>query len=267
MNFISLGAGVQSSTMALMAAKGEITPMPDGATFADTGWESQEIYSWLDWLETQLPFPVYRVSAGNIRKDLEDHIKGERMATPPYNTTSPRPDRDKGKLGRKCSDEYKKEPQLKKIRELMGLKKGQWAKGKIHVTQWIGISLDEISRMKPAKEEWITIRWPLIEQRMTRWDCLRWMERNGYPEPKKSSCIGCPYHDDVAWREMKINRPEEFADAVLVDNLIRNGVKGTTEKIYTHKSLTPLEDVDFRNLEDLGQGNMFNNECEGMCGV
>jgi len=26
---ISLGAGVQSSTMALMAAAGEITPMPD----------------------------------------------------------------------------------------------------------------------------------------------------------------------------------------------------------------------------------------------
>ncbi len=35
-NIISLGAGVQSSAMALMAAKGEITPMPDAAIFADT---------------------------------------------------------------------------------------------------------------------------------------------------------------------------------------------------------------------------------------
>lgn len=33
---ISLGAGVQSSTMALMAANGEITPMPKCAIFADT---------------------------------------------------------------------------------------------------------------------------------------------------------------------------------------------------------------------------------------
>jgi hypothetical protein len=28
-HYISLGAGVQSSTMALMAAHGEITPMPE----------------------------------------------------------------------------------------------------------------------------------------------------------------------------------------------------------------------------------------------
>ena len=63
-HIISLGAGVQSSTMALMAAKGEITPMPDAAIFADTGWEPKYVYDWLDWLETQLPFPVHRVSGG-----------------------------------------------------------------------------------------------------------------------------------------------------------------------------------------------------------
>ena len=39
LNIISLGAGVQSSTMALMATYGEITPMPDAAIFADTQWE------------------------------------------------------------------------------------------------------------------------------------------------------------------------------------------------------------------------------------
>ena len=66
---LSLGAGVQSSTLALMAAKGEVTPMPDMAIFADTGYEPQAIYKWLEWLEKQLPFPVVRVSAGNIRDD------------------------------------------------------------------------------------------------------------------------------------------------------------------------------------------------------
>lgn len=53
-NFLSLGAGVQSSTMALMAAKGEITPMPDAAIFADTSAEPQAVYDWLDWLIKQL---------------------------------------------------------------------------------------------------------------------------------------------------------------------------------------------------------------------
>lgn len=36
---LSLGAGVQSTTLALMAAHGEFEQMPDCAIFADTGWE------------------------------------------------------------------------------------------------------------------------------------------------------------------------------------------------------------------------------------
>lgn len=61
---LSLGAGVQSSVMALMAAKGQITPMPDYAIFADTQAEPDHLYFWLDWLEKQLPFPVIRVTRG-----------------------------------------------------------------------------------------------------------------------------------------------------------------------------------------------------------
>lgn len=68
-HLISLGAGVQSSTMALMAAKGEITPMPVAAIFADTKAEPKSVYTWLDWIEKQLPFPLYRVSCGNLTMD------------------------------------------------------------------------------------------------------------------------------------------------------------------------------------------------------
>ena len=46
-NVLSLGAGVQSSAMALMAAKGEITPMPDCAIFADTQAEPQSTTIWI----------------------------------------------------------------------------------------------------------------------------------------------------------------------------------------------------------------------------
>ena len=58
LNVLSLGAGVQSTVMALMAAEGEITPMPDCAIFADTQFEPESVYTHLDWLETQLPYPV-----------------------------------------------------------------------------------------------------------------------------------------------------------------------------------------------------------------
>ena len=61
---LSLGAGVQSSTLLLMAEAGEIEPRPDAAIFADTGWEPAAVYQHLDWLETQTSIPIHRVSNG-----------------------------------------------------------------------------------------------------------------------------------------------------------------------------------------------------------
>ncbi|ANS02942.1 hypothetical protein [uncultured Mediterranean phage uvDeep-CGR0-AD1-C123] len=43
---ISLGAGVQSSVMALMAAHGEL-PIPECAIFADTQFEPRQVYEHL----------------------------------------------------------------------------------------------------------------------------------------------------------------------------------------------------------------------------
>ena len=68
---------------------------------------------------------------------------------------------------------------------------------------------------------------------------------------------------------MKENEPSLFADAVDFDNSLRKHgdfsiLKG---KAYVHSSKKPLADIDFRTLEDMGQINMFENECEGMCGV
>jgi hypothetical protein len=55
---LSLGAGVQSTTVALMIEKGEI-PKVDCAIFADVKAEPQEVYKHLDWLKTELSYPLY----------------------------------------------------------------------------------------------------------------------------------------------------------------------------------------------------------------
>ena len=68
---LSLGAGVQSTVLALMAERGEHDlPKPDVAVFADTGWEPPSVYEHLDWLEKQVSFDVVRVSSGNIRDNI-----------------------------------------------------------------------------------------------------------------------------------------------------------------------------------------------------
>lgn len=263
---LSLGAGVQSTTMALMAAHGEIGPMPDAAIFADTQWEPAHVYAHLDQLEPLLPFPVYRVTNGNLREQIASpRPKGKflKIDIPAYVSVN---GHSGGLINRSCTRDFKIDPIRRKVRELLGIAGKRSPKEPV-VEQWIGISLDETIRMKPAREGWVVNRWPLIEERMSRGDCLRWMERRGYPEPKKSSCIGCPFHSDNEWRSLS---GEEFKDAVEVDRRLRDPALGTARikgELYLHRSCRPLDEVDLSTAEDRGQLNMFLNECEGMCGV
>lgn len=268
LHIINLGAGVQSTTMALMAAHGELAPMPDCAIFADTGWEPQRVYVHLKWLMSGvLPYPVKIVSNGNIRDALTSDKIGRYAAVPFYLKHA---SGDKGISRRQCTQEYKLKPLRWAYRELLGKdRRARIAPGAVET--WIGISTDEILRMKPTDIAWCVNRWPLIEKRMNRNDCLQWLKRHGYSEPPKSSCIGCPFHNNAHWREMRDSTPEEFADAVYVDNLIRSGGTQFNARIrgeqYMHHSLVPLDRIDLTTLEDHGQLDLFNNECEGMCGV
>lgn len=234
---ISLGAGVQSTTLALMAAHGELSPMPDCAIFADTGWEPAAVYDHLRWISSPnvLPFPVHTVSAGNIREHMITGATGAllgrkaRFASAPWFIRNP--DGSEGMGRRQCTSEFKVEPLIKKQRELLGFApRKRIPKGSAEV--WIGISLDEAIRMKPARAAWQTNRWPLIERRMHRSDCLRWLERQGYPTPPKSACIGCPFTDNSRWRDLRNNSPTEWQDAVEVDRAIRHGFKNEGRAIH-----------------------------------
>jgi hypothetical protein len=254
---LSLGAGVQSSTLALMIAHGELAPV-DCAIFSDTGWEPSAVYDWLSYLEGILPFPVYRVSAGNLRTDTinKTNLLGQRVASVPWFTLSPR-----GKIGmgmRQCTAEYKLRPLQKKVVELMG---GKRPKGGCEML--IGISMDEVWRMKSSRVNYIENKFPLIELGITRQQCLRWMEERQYPKPPKSSCIGCPFHSDAQWRSLS---KDEFRDAVEIDKIIRHqpGFKGQQ---FMHRSMKPLDQVDLRTDEEIGQKDLFANDCEGLCGV
>jgi hypothetical protein len=259
---LSLGAGVQSTTMALMAAEGEIGPMPHCAIFADTGWEPKAVYDHLAWLSADgfLPFPIIRVSDGKLRDDVMSRSSrtGKRYAVVPWHMRMANGDEAMG--SRQCTGQYKIFPLQREIVRQQG---GKRPKGGTEM--WIGISTDEAMRCRPSRVQYIVNRWPLIEKRLNRNDCLRWLERHGYPEPPKSACIGCPYTNDRRWRELKAN-PKEWADALEVDAAIRkqSGFKGEQ---FMHRSLKPLAEVDLSTAEDRGQLNLFNNECEGMCGV
>jgi hypothetical protein len=251
--------------MALMAAKGEIEPMPLAAIFADTQAEPASVYRWLDWLEGQLPFPVYRVTNGSLAADstrLRTSKRGHvyvRTTVPAFVAFDSGSD---GMLWRKCTQEFKLVPLRRKVRELMR------AHGAKAVVQWVGISLDEAHRMKDAREKYLETRWPLIEAKMRRSDCLLWMQRHGYPMPPRSACTFCPYHSDAEWQRLRTAEPEGFAQAVQFERDLQAAAAAqceTTKSVpWLHRSMRPLDTVEFT---DSRQIDMFGNECEGMCGV
>ncbi|PTQ86889.1 hypothetical protein [Nitrosomonas ureae] len=259
---LSLGAGVQSSTLALMAAHGEID-MPDCAIFADTQSEPQSVYKWLDWLEKQLPFQVYKVSKGNLGESalkIHKSKKGnyyQKSAPPAWITEG---DGKVNLLMRQCTVDFKIDPIRKKLRDLGGKKSG--------VEQLIGISLDEAHRMKPSRDGWVRNRWPLVEKGMKRHDCVAWMKRKGYPTPPRSSCSFCPYHSNEEWRRLKREEPNAFDDAVRWEVKFQktmSNVIGFRGKPFLHRSCVPLSEIDFDAPSP--QIDMFGNDCEGVCGV
>lgn len=255
--------------MALMASCGEITPMPVAAIFADTQAEPKSVYTWLDWLEKQLPFAVFRVTAGNLEQDtlkIRQRKDGKGAWCPsgiPYYSINS--DGSGGHGPRQCTHDFKLKPLLRAQRAI--LKRAQRKKA----VTWIGISVDEAHRMKPSRVRYAENRWPLVEKSMTRYECLLWMKAHSFPTPPRSACVFCPYHSDAEWRRLRDQEPDEFKRAVAFDKAFREARIQTCRKKgfvpFLHSSRVPLDQVDFSTQEERGQLNMFINECEGMCGV
>ncbi len=262
LEILSLGAGVQSTAILLMSCHGDL-PKLDCAVFADTGWEPAAVYKHLNWLEgyaVNHGVPVVRVSAGDLREGAMGSNKEKRIGrhvSLPF-WVAP----DGALVRRQCTSEYKIKPIEKYIRRtLLGLAFRQRAKPS-SVRQWLGISIDEIQRMSTSRNKWQELWFPLIEHRISRNGCHTWMEEHGFPEPPRSSCIGCPFHDDKEWLRLT---PEEFEDACQFDEVMRKQ-RGMHGEAFLHRSLKPLREVDLRSKDEKsGQASLWQDECCGVC--
>lgn len=261
LRLLSLGAGVQSTTLLLLAAEGRLPPL-DGAIFADTGWESRAVYDHLDRLEREVAapagIPIYRVSAGNIRADALD--PAHRFASMPLFIKNP--DGGDGMSRRQCTSEYKLKPIKKQVRALLGYPHPTPVPRGTFAEQWIGISLDEIGRAKDSGIGYLRSVFPLLDLLLdltggadgrrgwTRADCLRYLRAVGWETTPKSACIGCPFHGNAQWRRLRDEAPQEWADAVDFDHAIRAGnARGNANgkpllgEAYLHRSRLPLDEA------------------------
>lgn len=264
---LSFGGGTQSTALLLMALKGEINGViPDYIIFSDTGWEPASIYEWVEkvnkYIKEKYNREIIYTNGGNIRTDLLRAAKeGVRVATLPFYTLDD--SGSKGMVLRQCTGEYKINPVKQKVRQLLGYEPRKKVKEVVHM--WKGISTDEIQRVKPIADSWIEAEHPLIDVvMMNRSNCIAYVEREGLGTPAKSSCIGCPFHDNQTWLDMKRNDPVSWEDACAVDEAIRVLPK-LKSKVFLHKSCKPLREVDLN--ENQLTFDDFINECEGFCGI
>lgn len=248
MRAISLGWGVQSFTLAAMAALGDIEPV-DAAIHADTTHERSATYAfaekWTPWLEER---GVRVVTVQQPDAEPVDRFGG--MMLPGY-TVTPKGD---GQLSRQCTQNWKRAP----IRRwLQAHRNGQ------PVEMLLGISLDEWHRAKDSDVKYVTHVWPLLDLNMTRNDCRNYLERHGLEVPGKSACVFCPYHNKRAWQDMKRENGPDWVNAVEVDEAIRK-VRPPYD-LFVHNSRKPLVDVDLSTPEDHGQLRLL-EECDsGYC--
>jgi len=281
---ISLGWGVQSFTLAAMCALGELEPV-DYVIHADTLHESELTYQYAEkmtpWLEER---GIKVVTVKNKTGTIWENIDKDRIYLPLFTKYSgdTKLVNKKELLWDENNEEFEEiitdemvEVSAGKPGQFMRICTERWKIRPIHkfcqvhrngerVETWLGISTDEWQRMKPDRVKYIERRWPLIEKRMSRQDCYDWLSDKGIDLPARSACTFCPYHNTIEWREMKDRGGHDWEEAVAVDKAVRHMRIG---EVFIHPSRIPLDEVDFRSAKEMGQLSLWDNECEGMCGL
>ncbi|MFC0532116.1 hypothetical protein [Phytohabitans kaempferiae] len=257
LRMLSLGAGVQSSTLLVLAATGAI-PTFDAAVFADTGWEPAAVYRHLLRLSViadAAGIPLVRVSNGHIRDDALD--PRHRFASMPLFTLGP--NGEQGMARRQCTNEYKIKPIKREVRARLGYPHPRRVPAGVYAQMAIGISVDEIGRARDADVRYMRHTFPLLDLGWRRGDCVTFLAEHGLADTPRSACVGCPFHNDVFWQRLKSGSPREWADAVAFDAAIRHGSARANAdghplrgRFFLHSARIPLDQVELRS--DRGAG-------------
>ena len=244
-HILSFGAGVNTVALMVMLVR-ERAPL-DGVVFADTGGETPDTYESVEVAQTyleehQVPFTVVRARRGET--DLYGTAFRRRVIP--------------SVQWRWCTRDFKVNPIHQYYRGLGG-----------HVNQYVGIAYDEIHRMRNSRVDYVTNLYPLIDNRLTRQDCIDLIIDAGLPVPEKSGCYFCPFNSTERWRRLLERHPDLFERAIaLEENSKHFPSQRLTDQVFRERDRVTLR--EYRSQLELGSDNQQVPEgiaCGGECMV
>lgn len=242
----SCGGGVQSTAIAALIVQGKL-PKPDYSLIVDTNRELSSTWKYMN--DVTVPaLKAVGVDLVRVNKrefatvDLFGGKDKKSLLIPAFSTKG----EDIGKMPGYCSNEWKYRPMQRWLR------KHSVTKAEI----WMGISVDEKHRASFPKGSW-TKRYPLIELRMNRGDCIALVKSMGWTDPPRSSCWMCPNHTQHEWRDIKENHEGDWDKAVTFEKHIQK----TDPHAWLHPDANPLAECDITDKNE----SMFTQCASGLC--
>ena len=261
LSYLSLGWGIQSSTLAAMMALGEL-PRADYLIHADTTHEKEATYR---YAEQMTPWLGERgLDVTTVFPDRADVVRADwgigSVMIPAF--TQSKADESHGQVRRQCTHDWKITP----IRRFIAaeLKRLGRRKSPGAVEAITGISADEWRRVRDSDVKYIVNSYPLVDRKITRAMCVQWLVSHNVPVPPKSACAFCPYQNLETWRNLKREGGVDWRAAVATDEVVRD--MRDLHTLYLHPARKPLAEA-IETPEDRGQMTLdFEAPCDsGVC--
>jgi len=215
---LSFGGGVNSMALAiLLLRRGE--PL-DEAVFADTGAEAPETYEYLEIARSYLEGKGVPLST--VRRNGEGLYETcrRRRVIP-------------SAIWRWSTRDFKVRPIQRYYRSLNR-----------PVVQYLAIAYDELERMRDTDVDYVSNRYPLVDGRVTRAECISVIESEGLPVPPKSGCWFCPFNNLDRWQWLRSTHPDLFDKAVDLEETSKHFPRQRlTDQVFRKRDEVRLRDL------------------------
>jgi len=227
---ISYGGGIQSTALVVLAMRER--------------WPIDEIVH-VDLLDAESPATREYVARfrewlcrdhGRDITIIERDLYGDMLARPGFTPVPWRGKYERFMLSRQCTRQYKVAP----------LQRYLYDKYDGRIGLMLGISVDEYHRMRDSSAARIEHVYPLVDRRLTRWQCREIIERAGLAVPWKSSCWFCPFRSVVSQWALVQRYPDLAGMACVLEDRINAERRGCgKDEIVVLRTDVMAEQEDF----------------------